>query len=399
MILMQENPSKFEGDFSSLWRLDVMPPIHGLSWWWYWVLILIPDPDNPKRSRQLMTLWSTKETKAVRVSGHWWKPGSRMHKDDEGGFVIPGMVCAWWYDGNKMHEPLTMRECRMAVLSDEHSLWPGKGEGLGAGAVVPIDREDLSMGMNPGNESMWLSLSSDKDARSRGAPSRFEAHLTPWWGPPSELTYRNNEIALGMGYDILRLQGMKSSLVIDGEEYEGTAYFQKVTVQAPSVPWFWGMLHFDDGSYLDWFMPHITPLSSAKDDKPWRNRDTFRVPLKRAGVFHDRVRGRTEEFDNCEVDLSKSDQGLLDPQGNLLPNFSIKLWNEKSSVSLGIRAVSRARWTFDQPTRGGLVSHLTYNEYPFEVSSILITDKEGTRSLDDYQWIHGNAEHSWGFLH
>ena len=155
MIQMQESPSKFEGDFSSLWRLDVMPPIHGLSWWWYWVLILVPDPENPKRSRQLMTLWSTKETKAVRVSGHWWKPGSRMHKDEHGGFVIPGMVCAWWYAGETMHAPLTMRECRMAVVGDEHPLWPDDGVGLGAGAVVPIDSEDLSMGMSPGNESMW----------------------------------------------------------------------------------------------------------------------------------------------------------------------------------------------------------------------------------------------------
>ena len=376
-----------------------MPPIHGLSWWWYWVLILVPDPDNPKRSRQLMTLWSTKETQAVRVSGHWWKPGSRMHKDEHGGFVIPGMVCAWWYDGETMFEPLTMRECRMAVVSDEHPLWPGEGEGLGAGAVIPMDREDLSMGMNPGNESMWLSLYSDGEAISKGAPSKFEAHLSPWWGPPSELTYKNNEITLGMGYDILRLQGMKSNLVIDGKDFEGTAYFQKVTVQAPSVPWFWGMVHFDDGSYLDWFMPHITPLSTVKDDEPWRKRDTFRIPLKKAGVFHDRVRGRTEEFDNCAVDLLKSDQGLKDSQGNLLPNFNIRVWNDEMDVQMGIRAVSRARWTFDQPTRGGLVSHLTYNEYPFEVHSLSIKDKEGTRSLDDYQWAHGNAEHSWGFLH
>ena len=293
MIEMQDNPTKFEGDFSSLWRLDVMPPIYGLSWWWYWVLILIPDPERPSRSRQLMTLWSTKETKAVRGSGHWWEPGSRMHKDEHGGFVIPGMVCAWWYDGETMHEPLTMRECRMAVVGDTHPLWPGEGEGLGAGAVIPIEREDLSMGMSPGNESMWVSLSSDREARSRGAPSSFEAQLTPWWGPPSELTYRNNEIALGMGYDILRLQGMKSRLVVDGEEMEGTAYFQKVTVQAPSVPWFWGMVHFDDGSYLDWFMPHLTPLSTTKDDKPWRKRDAVRIPLKRAGIFHDRKRGKT----------------------------------------------------------------------------------------------------------
>ena len=45
---------------------------------------------------------------------------------------------------------------------------------------------------------------------------------------------------------------------VDGEKFEGTGYFQKVSVQAPTFPWFWGMLHFDDGSYLDWFMPHIS---------------------------------------------------------------------------------------------------------------------------------------------
>ena len=399
MMAMQESPTKFEGDFSSLWRLDVMPPIHGLSWWWYWVLILVPDPNNPKRSRQLMALWSTKETRAVRVSGHWWEPGSRMHKDEHGGFVLPGMVCAWWYDGEEMHEPLTMRECRMAVVSDEHPLWPDEGDGLGAGAVVPLDREDLSMGMNPGNESMWLSLSSDREARERGAPATFEAHLTPWWGPPSELTYRNNEIILEMGYDILRLQGMKSRLIVDGEEFEGTAYFQKVTVQAPSVPWFWGMLHFDDGSYMDWFMPHITPLSTAKDDKPWRKRDTTRIPLKEAGIFHDRIRGVTHEFDHCEVVLSKSADNLMDRYGHPLPDFWVRMRNNSTRVDLRIRAVSRARWTFDQPTRAGLVSHLTYNEYPFEVVSISIHDEAGERTESDYAWIHGNAEHSWGFLH
>ncbi|MBF92766.1 MAG: hypothetical protein CMB78_03215 [Euryarchaeota archaeon] len=399
MSNMENEPTMFGGDFSSLWRLDVMPPIHRLSWWWYWVIVLVPDPSNPRRSRQLMTLWSTKETDAIRVSGHWWKPGSRMYKDDDGGFVIPGMVCAWWFDGDRMHEPLTMRECRMAVISDEHPLWPGDGQGQGAGAVIPIDREDLSMGMSPGNQSMWLSLSSDKEAQEGGAPTRFEAHLTPWWGPPSELTYKNNEIALGMGYDILRVQGMKSKLSVDGKEVEGTAYFQKVTVQAPSVPWFWGMLHFDDGSYLDWFLPHITPLSTTKDDKPWRKRDTTRIPLKTAGIFHDRIREKTHEFDHCEVNLSESNQGLKDEQGNLLPDFQILLFNDSTRIELEISAFSRARWTFDQPTRGGLVSHLTYNEYPFEVARILIHDQEGTRTQEDYEWMHGNAEHSWGFLH
>ena len=396
---MQESSNRFGGDFSSLWSLDVMPSINRLSWWWYWVLVMIPHPSDPKRSRQLMTLWSTKETEAIRVSGHWWKPGSRMHKDEQGGFVIPGMVCAWWYDGETMFEPLTMRECRMAVLSDEHPLWPGEGSGEGAGAIVPIERADTSLGMLPGNKAMWMSLTSDKEARANGAPTSFAAHLTPWWGPPSELTYRNNEVALGMGYDILRLQGMKSRLVVDDEEYEGTAYFQKVTVQAPSVPWFWGMMHFEDGSYMDWFIPHLTPLSTAKDDTPWRKRDIFRRPLKTAGVFHDRVRGRTEDFENCEVELSESNSGMRDSQGHPLPEFRVRVWNDRTRISLDIRAASRARWTFDQPTRGGMVSHLTYNEYPLEVERIEIQDERGRRTLEDYGWIHGNAEHSWGFLH
>ncbi len=396
---MQGAPQRFEGDFSSLWRLDVMPPINRLTWWWYWVLVMVPDANNPGRSRQLMTLWSTKQTEAIRVSGHWWKPGSRMHKDEHGGFVIPGMVCAWWYDGETMHEPLTMRECRMAVVGDDHPLWPGEGAGEGAGAIVPIEREDMSLGMLPGNAGMWMSLSSDREAVSRGAPSAFEAELTPWWGPTSSLTYRNNEYSMGMGYDILRLQGSKCRLNVDGEPEEGTAYFQKVTVQAPASPWFWGMLHFGDGSYLDWFMPHVSPLSSTMDDRPWRRRDFLRYPDNGAGVFHDRIRGRTENFARCEVELSESAEGLRDRHGHPLPEFRVRIWNGRTQISLDVRAASRARWTFDQPTRGGMVSHLTYNEYPLEVARIAILDEVGLRSIEDYEWIHGNAEHAWGILH
>lgn len=398
---MNSPKPNFKGDFSSLWRLDVMPPIRRLSWWWWWALILVPDPENPSRSKQLMVLWSTKETPAIRVSGHWWKPGNRMHIDEDGGHVLPGMVCAWWYDGEDMHEPLVMRECRMASIPDTHPLWPGEGEGKGSGAVVPLISEDMSIGMSPGNESFWINLTSDPEARSKGAPKTFEAELTPWWGPPSELTYRNNVYFLGMGYDILRLQATKCKLVVDGEEMEGTGYFQKVTVQAPSFPWFWGMLHFDDGSYLDWFMPHVSPMWTVTDEKPWRLRDVFRTPNIGTGVFHDRKGGKTHSFDNCEVKLSMptGKDALLDDDGNPLPRFNVKVWNDQSSVTIQVRAASRAKWVFDQPTRASWVSHLTYNEYPLEVESIRVEDGSEVRTLDDYQWIHGNAEHAWGVLH
>ena len=219
-----------------------------------------------------------------------------MSVDEHGGHVIPGMVCAWWYDGKRMFEPLVIRECRMAVVDDKHPLWPGRGAGEGAGALVPILDEDFSLGMRPGNESIWLCLTSDAEARAKGSPTSFEAELEPWWGPPSTLTYKNNLYGLGMGYDILRLQGTKLKLKVDDEEFEGTAYFQKVSVQAPSFPWYWGMLHFDDGSYIDWFMPHSTPSMTSMDDTPWSRRHFFRTPSIGSGTFHDAKRGRTENL-------------------------------------------------------------------------------------------------------
>jgi len=100
---MGDDSDQFIGDYSSLWRLDMMPSLPRLSWWWWWVIIFIPDPDNPSRSRQLMVLWSSKETPAIRVNDHWWKPGSRMRIDEHGGHVVPGMVCSWWFDGQNMH--------------------------------------------------------------------------------------------------------------------------------------------------------------------------------------------------------------------------------------------------------------------------------------------------------
>ena len=378
-----------------------MPPIYGLSWWWYWVLILVPDPEKPSRSRQLMTLWSTKETKAVRVSGHWWEPGTRMHKDENGGFVIPGMVCAWWYDGEKMHEPYLMREARIAALDGQHPDWPGSGEFSGSGAVVPVTDSDLSMGMADDGSHFWLRCKGDDAAIAGGAPESFDLKITPWTKAASSAAYSNNVFGNDMGYDIIRLHACRCQGEIDGRQVQGSAYFQKVTVQAPSIPWFWGFLHFSDGTYLDWFIPHISFSMTARDERAWKLRDVARVPLRTAGLFHDEKRGRSEKFERCEVELISpdGDEVTYDSHGSILPRFKIRVWNGRTQIGLQVKAANRAHWTFNQPTRAGLVSHLTYNEYPLEVESLTILDERGIRTLDDFEWVHGNAEHAWGLLH
>ena len=393
---------RFQGDLSNFWRFDLMPPLSRLSWYWWWVLVLLPDPNNPGRSKQLMVLWSSKETPAIRVSGHWWIPNGRMNVDEDRGNLMQGMVCGWWYDGEKMYEPLIIKECRMISIDDKHPLWPSEsvGKGQGGGAVVPLSNEDLSFGLRPNNDSFWLNLVSDPAMVAEGAPKDFKLEMTPWWDRPSTATYKNNVFGLDMGYDILRVHGTKAVIEIDGETIEGSAYIQKVGVQAPSFPWFWGMLHFDDGSYLDWFMPHISPSFTMKDDDPWSLRDFFRWSNAGAGIFHDRLRGRTENFKRCEVELEKQegDDALRDERGNILPRFKIKVWNGRTQISIHVRATNRARWTFDQPTRAGFVSHLTYNEYPLEVEKIAILDEHGLRTAEDYEWMRGNAEHAWGIL-
>ncbi len=393
---------RFQGDLRDFWRFDIMPPLHRLSWNWWWVLVLLPDPKHPGRSKQLMVLWSTKETPAIRVSGHWWIPNGQMRVDEDRGNIMQGMVCGWWYDGEKMYEPLIIKECRMISIDDKHPLWPPEsmGQGQGGGAVVPISSMDLSFGLRPENDLFWLNLISDSEMVAEGAPKDFKLEMTPWWERPSTATYKNNIFGLDMGYDITRVHGTKAVLEVDGEKIEGSAYIQKVGVQAPSLPWFWGMLHFDDGSYLDWFMPHVSPSFTMKNDDPWSLRDFFRWSNAGAGIFHDRKRNRTENFKRCEVELEKQegDDALRDERGNILPRFKIKIWNGRTQISVHVRATNRARWIFDQPTRAGFVSHLTYNEYPLEVEKIVILDEHGLRTADDYEWMRGNAEHAWGIL-
>lgn len=394
----------FEGDLSRLWKLGEMKPLHRLTWDWWWWLVMLRHPTNPELSRQLMVLWSTKDTPVIDVSGLEWK-GGRPLIDKEGGYSVPGMVAAWWYDGERMWEPLVRTPVQMAVINAEHSLWPtddNNDSSEGAGSVIPVSVRDLSMGLGKDGKAFWLHLEADEEMVKEGSAKNFKFKITPWTRPMSTARWAHKEYAAGMGYDILRLHGALVNGVIDGEEVEGTAYFQKVCVQAPSPPWYWGMLHADDGSYFDWFMPHIAPTITAKDDRPWKLRDTQHLAISPAGLFHDAERGRSEKFEQVKVHKKPGTftEGTFGKYPNApLPIFEIEMWNGRTKIQIEVEAVSRAHWTFNQPTRGRMTSHLTYNEYPLKVNKLQIKDEFGIRTLSNFKWITGNGEHAWGLLH
>jgi len=287
-------------------------------------------------------------------------------------------------------------------MADTHPSWPEKGRGEGGGAVVPLLNDDLSMGLYSDRDAFWLNLKGDDQAVAAGAPAEMRLRLTPWndamsVARPSTATY-----AAGMGYDILRVHGTKVRGRIDNEEVTGTAYFQKVCVQAPSPPWYWGVLHFEDGSYLDWFLPHLSPTMSARTARPWKRRDIQHIALSQGGVFHDAKHQRSERFTHVKVEKfasGKSEGPHGQQPGAPLPFFNVEMWNKRTRIKLSVKAVERAHWHFDQPTRGGLWSHLTYNEYPLDLTRLEIEDEHGIRKRADYGWVRGNAEHAWGVLH
>ena len=401
---MNSDMDVFSGDLSKMWTLQDRPPLHHLTWDWWWWLVMLDDPDGRPSGRQLMVLWSTKDNALVEVNGMPWMPSGRPGYDDEKGLALDGMVCAWWFDGERMHEPVIQQICRMVAIPDSHPKWPGShaDTGRGGGAVVPLLENDLSMGLKSDLSAFWVHLLTDDSAQHPKVPKKFDLQLIPWNSAMSTARQASATYAANMGYDILRLHGTKVKGKLDDEEVSGTAYFQKVCVQAPSVPWYWGMLHLDDGSYIDWFLPHVSFTVSARDNRPWKRRDFGHIGLSQGGLFHDPVNKRSEKFTNVSVRKSASnrtEQEHGQSPGSPLPVFEIKMWNGRTSIELKVNAIERAHWTFNQPTRGGLKSHLTYNEYPLEMEYLRIRDEFGVRKESDYSWARGNAEHSWGLLH
>jgi hypothetical protein len=390
----------FSGDFSSMWKLGLRAPIQHLTWDWWWWLVMLDDEDGNPSGKQLMVLWSTKANDLVKVNDTIWKPSGRPSEQVDGAYNIDGMVCAWWFDGKRMYEPLLKEICTMTIIEDTSSIWPKHGEqGNGGGALIPHLDKDCSMGLRPELNSFWLELDSTSSSEIH---SKFSLEITPWNQTLSHARHLQSDYLGGMGYDILRIHGAKVAGHIDGIQHQGTAYFQKVCVQAPSPPWYWGVLHFDDGSYLDWFLPHLSLTMTSQDSRPWKQRDIAHISLSQGGLFHDATHQRTERFGKVFVQKRRSNEVESEHgshPGSPLPEFTVELKNGRTTIRLQAQAIERAHWHFDQPTRGGMWSHLTYNEYPLSVKNIEIIDEFGIRTLVDYRWIRGNAEHSWGILH
>ena len=378
------NPSQIA---DKVWNLNLSEKLDGLTWWWWWWIFFFDNPDDPEHPRQLMILWSTKNCDKIKVMDFEWERTKKIVRDKnpvtaENRMTFNGMTAVWYYDGKKMYDPFLLNE------SDFKVDWKNSGE------LKPETNEDLRFFGGP--ENYTVRIQNLKDGLD------FTFKLTPWTEFLSTPKYASRHYTGKYGYNILRFYGMK----LDGtlttpsqrEDFNGTAYFQKVMVNAPSIPWYWVVLQSEKGHYIDYFRPHIGFQMFRRTKKPrsWMDRDG--LPLSKGIQFYDPETDTLHRFKKMTVKKTFI-PGPEHLGGEDLPIFHVEGKNaEGETISMELESYSRAYWRFEQKFWKFFKSILYYNEYPVTLKSFTFTGKDGTITREDLGHVVGNAEHAWGFL-
>ncbi|MFP4142249.1 MAG: hypothetical protein ACLFSM_00800 [Thermoplasmata archaeon] len=359
-------------DYDNMWVLKTDNMIKDLSWYWWWWIFFIKNPENPKRPKQLMILWSTKYTDHIKVNDKDWqlKKLPTWNKDK---LEFNGMTAAWWFDGKEMHDPIVLEEMDFEVTHQGR-----KGE------LKPLcENADYRFYGSP--EKYFINIK-DED-------NDFELEMTPWNDYLQKHRFNEQQLTKKYSYNIMKVYGMKLGGSINGESVEGSGYFQRVQVNAPATPWYWGLVHCENGSFIHYFNPFIGPqmFRSKRKQKSWLNWGDFR--LSRSIRFYHSERDTEYRFRTKNVDINRQ----LD---NGLPTFVIKGEDQEKKIYMKLSAYSKAYWRFQQRRKFGMKNIFYYNEYPANLVDFKFKDKEKSLqvSRSDLGQTYSNFEHSWGKL-
>jgi len=368
-----------------MWDLDTDTKIKNLTWWWWWWIFFIKNPENPMRPRQLMILWSTKNCSRIIVNDYLWERNQEIErtgepgKDQDGKYrkrkmTFDGMTAVWWYDGKRMHDPFGLERSDFTVE------WKGN-----KGYVRPHSDNVYLFSGEPDRYKVLI----------KKGDMEFDFEMTPWNDFMSSHRYKVGRYIGKMGYSNYKIYGsiLNGHIKSDGvyEEIDGTAYFQKVMVNAPAVPWFWGIFHSENGSYIEYFNPHFGFPIWHKNASPKSFWDRGYFNLTKSLQFYDASTDRHYQFKKRQVRVRKE---IVDG----LPTFWVEGDNGEQRLSMKVRAYSRAYWRFEQKYWGFMRSVLYYNEYPTELLEFELIGGEKEVTRKDLGYVAGNIEHSWGWL-
>ena len=150
-------------------------PDSRLTWdWWWWLIMLDGGVVLMLRSWRSGRRRIRRPSTSMVVLSSEGRPVAPQRQ------VLSGQVCAWYFDGEQMHEPLIQTPCRMAALTDQDPSWGSSGIGSGGGAVVPLVDQDLSMGLASDRSSFWLNLQAPFDDGLVVGPRSMRFRIEPW---------------------------------------------------------------------------------------------------------------------------------------------------------------------------------------------------------------------------
>lgn len=330
--------NKNSHSLQSVFDIKEEPMPRGAWWWWFW-LFFFNNPKTPEKPRQLMILWSTKNVREIDCNNLKMVLTPPQDKT-----TFDGAVAAWYFDGETMHHNYLLEPCTLSI-SDK---------ALSSDSGVPTS----------------FSVSKSKNIIKIGNDSEFIANAEGDHDFAIPTYYARTYFG-STGYSLIRLNYLNLSGKINNEPIHGSAYFQRVFMNAPAIPWYWGIFHFENGGILTYFDIHVVGKSFKKH-----------ISLFDGKTVH--------EFSDIHVKRSGGD----------IPAFTV--WGEKEpeKITLTVSAYSHSSWTFKKKILGIIPNKLVYNEYPAVISDLTLTNsKTGeTLGLDDLGKAVGNAEHTTGLL-
>ena len=357
-----------------------------------------------------MILWSIKDTKKIKVMDHVWTPKGSIKKLGNS-LTFPGMVCAWYFDGKQMHDPYFMHErvfksewkngslskkIKANVVTSGDDTRKGKNvtkifefddfNKIGNGSLKPLDEDNFKFSGTPNQYKVRITNNKDE----------FNFKIKPISSFMSEPEYTFRKYAGKFGYTIYRIKGMSLSGTLKSngktENIDGSSYFQKIKLNSPGVPWYWGIFHFANGGHLHYMFPHLGPPMFRSKVKPKSRLDWGEIYLSKTLDFFHPKQKKMYHFDKLKLTKDFTPEEL--------PIFNISGNNSSNQrLELSIQAYARAYWRFEQKTT--IKTRIFfYNEYPVNITKFNIygPDDKLLVKLDDLGQSIGHCEHSWGRL-
>jgi len=356
----------------SIWSVPKKPLAPGAWLWWFW-LFFIHDENTKKtgKCRQIMILWSVKNDPDIKCNSLSITGAKNIVPNGENS-ILDGAAAAWYFDREKMHDDIVLE--RSEMLLDAHNC-----------SLTAPGKTPSSFYLENGN---FITKIKTRDIEFNLVSKKTDPHeaVGPVYG---RLPIGPFEIE-GTRLEILELSGTEKREGGKSTPIRGTSYFQKILLAAPPPQWYWGLYHFQDGSFATYMNVYIgrAALSANLFGEP--NLKKPMLGFKEDIYVYHAPSKRFFEGHKLNVVPSKSTApGCWE--------HSFTGGGEGFTVEGEAEGYAHSCWTFVKNI-GVLPAKSTfkYNEYPSVLKKLQLNLSTGEKIILENGW--GNMENSWGFI-